>query len=95
MSKWKNWKTSIGRMALSAVAIAALASLVTYETAKPMAARASVAAACSTARRQQRGGVALTRSGNGNFGRESNSRHRERRRHCKRQGRYGRTAADP
>src|SRR5580692_1293076 len=45
MSKWKNWKTSIGRTALSAVAIAALASLVTYETAKPMAARASVAAA--------------------------------------------------
>ncbi len=47
MSKWKNWKTSIGRMALSAVAIAALASLVTYETAKPMAARASVAAAAA------------------------------------------------
>jgi serine protease Do len=47
MSKWNNWKTSIGRMALSAVAIAALASLVTYETAKPMAARASVAAAAA------------------------------------------------
>jgi serine protease Do len=47
MSKWKNWKTSIGRMALSAVAIAALASLVTYETAKPMAARASVAGAAA------------------------------------------------
>src|SRR5580692_12782723 len=47
MSKWKNWKTSIGRTALSAVAIAALASLVTYETAKPMAARASVAAAAA------------------------------------------------
>ena len=47
MSKWTQWKTSIGRMALSAVAIAALASLVTYETAKPMAARASSAAAAA------------------------------------------------
>ena len=44
MSKWK---TTISRMAVSAVAIAALASLVTYETAKPMAARASVAAAAA------------------------------------------------
>jgi serine protease Do len=47
MSKWKNWKTSIGRIALSAVAIAALASLVTYETAKPLAARASSVAAAA------------------------------------------------
>jgi len=47
MSNWKNWKTSIGRIALSAVAIAALAALVTYETAKPLAARASVAAAAA------------------------------------------------
>jgi serine protease Do len=47
MSKWTQWKTTIGRMALSAVAIAALAFLVTYETAKPMAARASSAAAAS------------------------------------------------
>ncbi len=47
MSNWKNWKTSIGRIALSAVAVAALASLVTYETAKPLAARASVAAAAA------------------------------------------------
>ena len=36
----KNWitKTSIGRMAVSLVAIAALASVVTYEAAKPAAA---------------------------------------------------------
>ena len=35
----KNWitKTSIGRMAVSLIAIAALASVVTYETAKPAA----------------------------------------------------------
>src|SRR5277367_1598830 len=44
MSKWK---TTISRMAVSAVAVAALAALVTYETAKPMAARASVAAAAA------------------------------------------------
>jgi serine protease Do len=44
MSKWNpaNWKTTAGRIAASAVAIAALAFLVTYETAKPMAARAAV-----------------------------------------------------
>jgi serine protease Do len=44
MSKWHpaNWRTTAGRIAASAVAIAALASLVTYETAKPMAARAAV-----------------------------------------------------
>src|SRR5690348_3686983 len=47
MSKWTNWKTTIGRMALSAVAIAALASLITYETAKPLAARASSVAAAA------------------------------------------------
>ena len=47
MSNWKNWKTSIGRIALSAVAVAALAALVTYETAKPLSARASVAAAAA------------------------------------------------
>src|SRR6202045_2399770 len=40
----RNWKTSIGRVAASLVAIAALASLVTYETAKPTSARAAVAA---------------------------------------------------
>ncbi len=42
----KNWitKTSIGRMAVSLIAIAALASVVTYETAKPAAARAATAA---------------------------------------------------
>ena len=42
----KNWitKTSIGRMAVSLVAIAALASAVTYEAAKPAAARAATAA---------------------------------------------------
>src|SRR6202050_1035641 len=39
-----NWKKTITHMAISAVAIAALAAVVTYETAKPMAARASVAA---------------------------------------------------
>src|SRR5580700_2748076 len=39
-----NWKKTITRMAISAVAIAALAVVVTYETAKPMSARASVAA---------------------------------------------------
>src|ERR1700674_721059 len=45
MSKWiTNWKTLLGRMAVSLVAIAALASLVTYETAKPAAVRAAVAA---------------------------------------------------
>jgi serine protease Do len=45
MRKWiTNWKTTIGRMAISLVAIAALASLVTYETAKPTAVRAEVAA---------------------------------------------------
>ena len=39
-----NWKTTLGRWAISLVAIAALASLVTYETAKPTAVRAAVAA---------------------------------------------------
>jgi len=39
-----NWKKTITRVAVSAVAIAALAAVVTYETAKPMSARASVAA---------------------------------------------------
>src|ERR1700683_5427362 len=39
-----NWKKTITRMAISAVAIAALAAVVTYETAKPMSARAAVAA---------------------------------------------------
>jgi serine protease Do len=38
------WKKTIGRIALSIVAVAALASLVTYEAAKPMAARAASAA---------------------------------------------------
>jgi len=45
MRKWiTNWKASLGRVAISLVAIAALASLVTYETAKPTAARAATAA---------------------------------------------------
>jgi serine protease Do len=39
-----SWKKTIGRMAMSLVAIAALASLITYETAKPATARAAVAA---------------------------------------------------
>src|SRR5579864_1005941 len=39
-----NWKKTMGRMAMSLVAIAALASLITYETAKPATARAAVAA---------------------------------------------------
>jgi serine protease Do len=39
-----SWKKTLGRMAMSLVAIAALASLVTYETAKPTSARAAVAA---------------------------------------------------
>jgi serine protease Do len=39
-----NWKKTITRVAVSAIAIAALAAVVTYETAKPMSARASVAA---------------------------------------------------
>src|SRR6202050_4128308 len=39
-----NWKKTITHMAISAVAIAALAAVVTYETAKPMSARAAVAA---------------------------------------------------
>jgi serine protease Do len=38
------WKKTMGRMAMSLVAIAALASLITYETAKPATARAAVAA---------------------------------------------------
>jgi len=38
------WKKTLGRMAMSLLAIAALASLITYETAKPLAARAAVAA---------------------------------------------------
>jgi serine protease Do len=37
-------KKTLGRIAVSIVAVAALASLVTYETAKPMSARAAVAA---------------------------------------------------
>src|SRR6202161_1664854 len=42
----KNWitKTYIGRMAVSLIATAALASVVTYEAAKPAAARAATAA---------------------------------------------------
>jgi serine protease Do len=39
-----NWKKTVGRIAMSLVAIAALASLITYETAKPATARAAVAA---------------------------------------------------
>jgi serine protease Do len=39
-----NWKKTMGRMAMSLVAIAALASLITYETVKPATARAAVAA---------------------------------------------------
>ena len=39
-----NWKSTIGRLAASLVAIAGLALLVTYETAKPTNARAAVAA---------------------------------------------------
>jgi serine protease Do len=39
-----NWKKTMGRIAMSLVAIAALASLITYETAKPASARAAVAA---------------------------------------------------
>ncbi len=38
------WKKALGRIAVSVVAIAALASLVTYEAAKPMSARAAVGA---------------------------------------------------
>src|ERR1700722_11045423 len=38
------WKKTMGRMAMSLLAVAALASLITYETAKPLAARAAVAA---------------------------------------------------
>src|ERR1700693_3443201 len=46
MRNWNqaNWKRSMSRMAVSLVAIAALASLVTYECAKPTPARAAVAA---------------------------------------------------
>ena len=40
-----NWKKTLGRMAISLVAIAALASVVTYEAAKPAAARAATASA--------------------------------------------------
>jgi serine protease Do len=45
-TKWKStaWKMMAGRIALSLLAIAVFASLVTYETAKPPAARAAVAA---------------------------------------------------
>jgi serine protease Do len=39
-----NWKKTLGRLAMSLVAIAALGSLITYETAKPATARAAVAA---------------------------------------------------
>src|SRR5271163_2734433 len=45
MKATANWKKTITRMAVSAVAIAALAAVVTYETAKPMAARAASVAA--------------------------------------------------
>jgi serine protease Do len=38
------WKKTLGRIAVSIVAVAALASLVTYETAKPMSARAAAPA---------------------------------------------------
>ncbi|HXR15399.1 MAG TPA: Do family serine endopeptidase [Terriglobales bacterium] len=38
------WKKTLGRIAVSVLAIAALASLVTYEAAKPMSARAAVGA---------------------------------------------------
>jgi serine protease Do len=43
---WKSavWKMTTARIAASVIMIAALASLITYETAKPMAARAAVAA---------------------------------------------------
>ncbi len=44
MQKQITWKTTIARIAASVITIAALASLITYETAKPMAARAAVAA---------------------------------------------------
>jgi len=44
MQKQIAWKTTIARIAASVITIAALASLITYETAKPMAARAAVAA---------------------------------------------------
>src|SRR5271165_2848144 len=44
MQKQITWKTTTARIAASVITIAALASLVTYETAKPMAARAAVAA---------------------------------------------------
>ena len=45
-----SWKTIIGRhLAASIIAIAALASLVTYESVKPMAARAAVAAPAAAA----------------------------------------------
>jgi len=44
------WKTTIGRrMAAAIVAIAALASLITYESIKPMSARAAVAAPAAAA----------------------------------------------
>jgi serine protease Do len=41
------WKKTLGRMAASVIAIAGLASLITYETAKPMAARAATAASAA------------------------------------------------
>src|SRR3982074_569182 len=50
MRKWfpTTWKTTTGRrLAASVIAIATLASLVTYESIKPMAARAAVAAAAA------------------------------------------------
>src|ERR1700719_4446991 len=43
------WKTTLGRVAMSFVAIAALTFLVTYETAKPLAARAATAAPAAAA----------------------------------------------
>jgi serine protease Do len=50
MRKWftTNWKTITGlRLAASVIAIATLASLVTYESVKPITARAAVAAAAA------------------------------------------------
>src|SRR5579859_7984451 len=45
-----SWKIIIGRhLAASIIAIAALASLITYESIKPMAARAAVAAPAAAA----------------------------------------------
>jgi serine protease Do len=46
-TQFTTWKKTLGRIAVSAVAIAALASLVTYEAAKPLAARAATAASAA------------------------------------------------